>query len=258
MTRTTLIQWLLWAVVTIPVLAWLNKGRVRGQPIPPARFWARQLIFIALLVVLAAILYMWGDRTTMWPPVINFGALVLLLLWAVGMFVVSHRPNKSHFSRPASKARRLVQPISTFIAGLIGFVFFAALAVTSSMSSSDPAPWWATTGFVAFALWSLSFVYLYLLEEQEISDEGLSYRSFIGRRKSLRWSELCAVRYARTTKWFRLETGSGTVARISVMLMGLPEFAQLLLQRAPAGSIESTTLNVLRDTAAGKPPRGWI
>ena len=95
MTRTTFIQWVLWAVVTVPVLAWLNKGRFRGQPIPPAHFWARQLIFIALLAVLAAILYVWGDTTTTLPPVIGFGGLVVLLLWALGMFVVSRRPTRA-------------------------------------------------------------------------------------------------------------------------------------------------------------------
>lgn len=247
----------LWAVVTVPVLAWLNKGRFRGQPIPPARFWARQLIFIALLAVLAAILYVWGATTTTLPPIIGFGGLVVLLLWALGMFVVSRWPNKSPSSRPASKARRLVQPVSTFIVGLMSFLFFAPSAVTSYMSSREAAPWWTTAVFVCFALCSLAFVYLYLLEEHENSDEGLIYRTFIGRRKSLRWSELREVRYARLAKWFHLETSSGTVARISVMLMGLPEFAGLLLKRAPAGSIEASTLNVLQDTAAGKPPRGW-
>jgi len=41
------------------------------------------------------------------------------------------------------------------------------------------------------------------------------------------------------------------------MLMGLPEFARLLLQGAPAGAIDAGTLDVLRATAAGDPPSIW-
>jgi hypothetical protein len=59
---------------------------------------------------------------------------------------------------------------------------------------------------------------------------------------------LRTVRYTPLMKWFRLET------RVSVMLMGLPEFAGLLLQNAPQGAIAAGTLDVLRATAAGNPP----
>jgi len=65
---------------------------------------------------------------------------------------------------------------------------------------------------------------------------------------------LRTVRYTPLMKWFRLETQSGKAARVSVMLMGLPEFAGLLLQNAPQGAIAAGTLDVLRATAAGNPP----
>jgi hypothetical protein len=58
-------------------------------------------------------------------------------------------------------------------------------------------------------------------------------------------------------KWFRLETRTGAVARISAMLIGLPEFARLLLAHAPADAIPPETLLVLEATAAGNPPPVW-
>ena len=97
----------------------------------------------------------------------------------------------------------------------------------------------------------------FFLEEYEVSEEGIAGRSFTGVRKYLRWSDLRAVRYAPLMKWFRLETQSGTAARISVMLIGLPEFARSLLQGAPHGVIDARTLVVLRATAAGNPPSLW-
>jgi hypothetical protein len=90
-----------------------------------------------------------------------------------------------------------------------------------------------------------------------VSEDALSGRNFAGVRKYIRWSELRAVRYAPLMKWFRLETQSGNVARVSVMLMGLPEFAGLLLQNAPQGAIDAGTLDVLRATASGNPPSIW-
>jgi hypothetical protein len=100
-------------------------------------------------------------------------------------------------------------------------------------------------------------VYAYFIECHEVSDAGLDYRSFAGVRKHLQWSDLRAVQYAPAMKWFRLETRSGTVARISIMMMGLPEFARVLLQSAPQAAIDAKTLEVLRATASGHPPSVW-
>jgi len=58
-------------------------------------------------------------------------------------------------------------------------------------------------------------------------------------------------------KWFRLETRAGHVARVSVMFMGLAEFARILLQKAPDGTIDPGTMDVLRATAGGNPPPVW-
>jgi hypothetical protein len=61
------------------------------------------------------------------------------------------------------------------------------------------------------------------------------------------------VRYTPLMKWFRLETQSGNVARVSVMLMGLPEFAGLLLQNAPQGAIAAGTVIFRRRTGCLRP-----
>ena len=89
------------------------------------------------------------------------------------------------------------------------------------------------------------------------SEEGIASRNFVGAAKYIRWSDLRSVRYVPPMKWFRLETQSGTVGRVSVKLRGLPEFARLLLHNAPAGAIEAQTLDVLRTTTAGNPPSVW-
>jgi hypothetical protein len=97
----------------------------------------------------------------------------------------------------------------------------------------------------------------YFIARHKVSDEGMTYRKIIGTAKHLYWSELRAVRYAPTLKWFRLETQSGDVARISVMLMGLPEFARLLLTHAPKEAIDEEALRVLQATANDQMPSVW-
>jgi hypothetical protein len=97
----------------------------------------------------------------------------------------------------------------------------------------------------------------YFMANHQVSEDGLAYRKLVGTRKYLRWSDLRDVRYASLMKWFRLETRSGDVARISIMLMGLSEFARLLLENAPDDVIESGTLHILQATAQGHPPSLW-
>ena len=54
-----------------------------------------------------------------------------------------------------------------------------------------------------------------------------------------------------------LESQSGVVVRLSVMLMGLPVFATLLLARAPSDAIDPETRLILQATAEGNPPSVW-
>jgi hypothetical protein len=54
-----------------------------------------------------------------------------------------------------------------------------------------------------------------------------------------------------------LESQSGVVVRLSVMLMGLPVFATLLLARARSDAIDPETRLILQATAEGNPPSVW-
>jgi hypothetical protein len=187
-----------------------------------------------------------------------WATLLQWTLWGVLMLIVVGWLAKSRFrARPASEARRLVHPTSTLIISLICLAFFAGLSVVSNVFRNQTTTWWTTAIFIGFALLSLPMVSGFFLEKYEVSEDALSGTNFAGVRKYIRWSELRAVRYAPLMKWFRLETQSGNVARVSVMLMGLPEFAELLLQNAPQGAIDAGTLDVLRATAAGNPPSIW-
>lgn len=179
-------------------------------------------------------------------------------LWAVVMALVMGWLGRSRFrARPVSDARKLAHPPSTLIVGLISFAFFAGIAIVSDVVRNNTTTWWTTGIFVGFALLSAGMITAYFVARHEISDEGLFYRKLFGTSKTLRWSEMRAVRYAAGMKWFSLRTHSGDVARISVMFMGLPEFARLVLDRAPGDAVDSDTRQILQATAEGHPPSVW-
>jgi Bacterial PH domain len=73
----------------------------------------------------------------------------------------------------------------------------------------------------------------YFLARHRTDADGLSCWTCFSGRKRMAWSDARDVRFAAAKKWFRLRDGSGSTARISFMLMGLPEFARLLLAHAP-------------------------
>ena len=148
-------------------------------------------------------------------------------------------------------------PPSTLIIGLACFLFFAGIAVVSNVFANATTTWLTTTVFVGFALLALPILGDYFAARHEVFEEGLRYGRLFGSGGHIRWADLKSVRFSAAMKWFRLESQSGTVLRISVMLMGLPVFAQLLLVHTPREVIESSTLPILRMTAEGNPPSVW-
>jgi hypothetical protein len=179
-------------------------------------------------------------------------------LWGMVMSLAMGWLAKNRLKRhPNTSPRHLYHPISTLIVGLVCFVFFAGIATISNVYANKTTTWWTTTIFIGFAAMSVPVVADYFLARHELSDAGLSYGRLSGTRGYLKWSELYRVQYAPVMKWFRLETSSGKVARISAMLVGLPEFAQHLLRHAPPEAIEKNTLHILQATAHGNPPPVW-
>jgi hypothetical protein len=136
-------------------------------------------------------------------------------------------------------------------------LLFGAIAVISNVFANATTSWWTTAIFVGFALLALPILGDYFAARHEVSEEGLRYGRLFGSGGYMRWAELKSVQFSEAMKWFRLESQSGKVVRVSVMLMGLPMFAQLLLAHAPRESIEKNALPVLQTTAEGNPFSVW-
>jgi hypothetical protein len=180
------------------------------------------------------------------------------ILWALIMSLIMGWVARSRMRpRSACRDQQLRHPVSTLIIGLACFLLFAAIAVTSNVFANKTTSWWTTAIFAGFALLALPVVGDYFAARHEVSREGLRYGRLIGAGGFLRWDELRSVRFSSGMKWFRLESQSGTVVRISVMLMGLPVFAQMLLANARSEATDPTTQTILQATAEGNPPSVW-
>jgi hypothetical protein len=177
------------------------------------------------------------------------------ILWALIMSLIMGWVARSRMRpRPAGCDQQLRHPVSTLIIGLAGFLLFAVIAVISNVFANETTSWWTTAIFVGFAL---PVIGDYFAARHEVSPEGLRYGRLIGVGGFVRWDELKSVRFSSSMKWFRLESQSGTVVRVSVMLMGLPVFAQMLLANARSEAIDPTTRMILQATAEGNPPSVW-
>jgi hypothetical protein len=188
----------------------------------------------------------------------NHSVWLQWMLWGLLMSLVMGWVARSRSRpRPAGFAQRLQHPTSTLVIGVACFLFFAAIAIVSNVFANATTSWKTTTVFVGFALLALPIVGDYFAARHEVSEEGLRYGRLLGSGGYMAWTELKTIRFSEAMKWFRLESQSGKVVRLSVMLMGLPRFAQLLLAHAPPQSIEKNTLPVLQTTAEGNPPSVW-
>ena len=180
------------------------------------------------------------------------------ILWTLLMSLIMGWVARNRMRpRPASCDQHLRHPVSTLIIGLACFLLFAGIAVISNVFANKTTSWWTTAIFAGFALLALPVIGDYFAARHEVSQEGLRFGRLIGSGGFLRWDELKSVRFISSMKWFRLESQSGTVVRVSVMLMGLPAFAQMLLANARSEAIDPTTQTILQATAEGNPPSVW-
>jgi hypothetical protein len=135
--------------------------------------------------------------------------------------------------------------------------FFGIAIVANTIGKNSSSTIWTTLIFVTFGLMSVPMIADYFFARHRVSELGIEYGRMFGKRGTLAWSDVRRVRFAATMKWFVLEQQAGSPVRVSAMLMGLPEFAQLLLRHVPTERIDAETHALLKATSDGNPPDVW-
>jgi hypothetical protein len=111
--------------------------------------------------------------------------------------------------------------------------------------------------FVGFACLGAPLIVEYYRVVHRLEEGGLRYTPLLSSPNFMPWTDVKSVRYAQSLKWFRIEGRDGQIVRVSVMLMGLPEFARVLLSKVPESRIDPAARVLLKQTAEGHPPSVW-
>ena len=187
-----------------------------------------------------------------WQPIVQHAVWVVLMSLVMGWVAKSRLK-----SRPKAPAGLMVYPVSMLIIGVVCVVVFLALAVLCWLFPGKSGSPIIVAFFGGFALLGVPLILEYVRVQFRLEPEGLRYQTLSGRRGVLAWSQIAAVRYSQAAKWFRLDGKRGELIRISSMIIGLPQFAQVILAMAPQAQIDVDTRRVLQATAAGSPPSIW-
>jgi PH (Pleckstrin Homology) domain-containing protein len=177
-------------------------------------------------------------------------------LWAVCMSLVMGWLGRSRTrATPTTDPGRLHHPRSTLILAAVCSGFFVVLFLLCAIFGGDQAR--IAPFFLLFAGLGVPLFFDYVNARHTLRPDGLEYGRMFGGGGVALWCEIRRLRYSTSSKWFRLDTRDGRVARISAMLVGLPEFARAALDHVPADAIDAPTRAILEATARGDLPPVW-
>jgi hypothetical protein len=150
---------------------------------------------------------------------------------------------------------RMQHPPGTLFLGLLTLGFCVALAVFCIVYDNGSAGPIVGAVIAGFGMLGLLMILMYSRARDELTLDGLDFGRLLGPRGSLKWRNVTRLTYSRGLRWFRIETASGEVVRISAMLTGLPEFARAVLEQVPSYAIDDSAREVLRACGQGELPR---
>jgi uncharacterized Tic20 family protein len=184
-------------------------------------------------------------------------AIEAVLVAILGAIVCWWMEKSRAKTRPNSESCTLAHPRGTLIIAMVGICFFLTLFIATLMVFKNNLRAVTVMFWICFSLSLISFFLLfqYFVEKHRLTPEGLRYRKLLGTEKFLLWSDVKRAHFSIANQWFLVKTNRGEVARISVMLMGLPAFAAYLLKYAPPEAIDPKSLPIFVATAQGHPPK---
>lgn len=162
-------------------------------------------------------------------PSIGYGILIIVIGLMAVMFVGIHKIDQAR-TRPRHESERHVLVLPRIYLVFVSFLSFVTLPITLYV-------------FVE-----------YFRGRHQITEGGLEYGRVFGSRGRMNWITVQSVRYVQWSKWFRVESHTGEVARVSSFVRDITEFARVVLANVPASAFDEQTAQILQETASGTPP----
>jgi hypothetical protein len=135
-----------------------------------------------------------------------------------------------------------VRAIGAFVLAVLAMLA-AAFAVTAANGAGGPVLAGVLAAFLAFGL---LLIVGSVRVWHVLTADGLEFGRLLGRRGSLKWRDVTRLTYSRGMRWFRIETASGEVVRISAILTGLPDLAGAVLEQVPSYAIDEGAREALQ------------
>ena len=181
------------------------------------------------------------------------------IIWVILMALIMGWLARSRLApHPGQTPGVLRYPRSFFVVSWVCFGFFVAAAMLSSIFPGKAGPAIVPLIFLGFSLIPIPAIAEFHRVWFRLEADGMSYGRWFGNPRVLHWSHVTEVRYSESLKEFRIEAGDAAKVRVSVMLSGLPEFAETVLREVPEFCMDRETRRVLGRTARGHPPAIWM
>jgi hypothetical protein len=181
------------------------------------------------------------DAQPRWVKVVMVSAGILAVIL---FFIWSEY--KDHKASVAN-SRIMRYPRSHLYVGVGGAAGFGYVAWAAFWNAYLP---WRSASFVVptvFATVALNLVIQCLTVRHELLADGALFRRFGGRKVRLKWADLRSVRYMGIMSWFRLETKSGDVVRVSRSMTCVQPFARAVLVHAEQAIADDSTRTILEE-----------
>jgi hypothetical protein len=145
---------------------------------------------------------------------------------------------------------QLRYPPGAMISCALSFLFFCCIALVSSIYGNQTATMWTNLLFMGMAAMGLHAMANYIVTRHEFTADGICWRRLIGQPIYLPWGEITSVYYKDRAGKFILVSATRQSVRIPLQLLGLPAFAQAVLDRVPSTAIDDGTRMVLSAVAS--------
>jgi hypothetical protein len=150
-------------------------------------------------------------------------------------------------AQPVAPPARMQYPPSVRASGAFVLAVLIMLAAAFAVSAGHRPDGPLVAGvFAAFGALALLLILGSVRVWHVLTADGLEFGRLLGRRGSLRWRDVTRLTYSKGMQWFRIETASGEVVRISAILTGLPEFARVVLAQVPSYAIDADAREALQ------------
>jgi hypothetical protein len=126
------------------------------------------------------------------------------------------------------------------------------LSASYSYDNDDLAAPLLGAALIGLGGWYAFMGYRFGRVRQKLVTGGIEIEKLGGQKQKFVWADIVSLEFKNKT--FVLKSKDGRTAKISVWLRGLPEFARDALTGIPAAAMTPKTVDLMKATAAGKPP----